>query len=234
MTQEYKGEMVQLPVADTYFDAYIARPPARAKGGVVVIQEIFGVNDDIKSIADWLASEGYIALAPDLFWRQTRNIAFTDPSDDEMQQAFDLMGSYDADLGVGDIQTTIDYLRAEGVAKVGTIGFCLGGRMVYLAACRTDGNAHASYYGVGIQDALDEATSMTAPTLLHIAGNDEFVPKPAQDAIVHGFTGHAFAQTHIYAGKDHGFARNSGMHHDDEAATLAHQRTLALFEANLQ
>ena len=220
---------VQIKSADSYFDAYLAKPDTTAKGGVVVIQEIFGVNADIKATADWLASEGYLAVAPDLFWRQERNVALTDSSEEEWQKAFQLMNGYDGDEGVSDLQAAIDYLRAEGCAKVGTIGFCLGGRMVYMAACRTNGDAHASYYGVGIQDMLDEAQNISAPTLIHIAAEDEFVPKPAQQEIADALATHDTASVHIYDGQDHAFARHNGMHYDADAAALAHQRTLDMF-----
>lgn len=223
------GETVHIQIQDDYFDAYLARPATAAKGGIVVIQEIFGVNDDIKETADWLAGEGYLALAPDLFWQQERNVCLNAQTDSDVDKAFALMTAYDGDAGIGDIQAAIDYLRAAGCAKVGTIGFCLGGRMVYLAACRTNADAHASYYGVGIQDMLDEASKISAPTLLHIAEKDEFVPPAAQTAIADGLAGHDAARVHIYEGQGHAFARNHGMHYDAAAAELAHARSLALF-----
>lgn len=227
------GEQVSIAIGTDHFDAYLATPsgdPDKApRGGVVVIQEIFGVNGDIKATADWLAQQGYLALAPDLFWRQERHVALSADKDADVQKAFALMTGYDGDLGVADIQASIDYLRAAGCAKIGTIGFCLGGRMVYLAACRTNGDAHASYYGVGIQDLLAEASNITAPTLIHIAGQDEFVPQDAQAAIAEGLAGHDKAQVHIYAEQDHAFARHGGMHYDAAATELAHGRTLEMF-----
>ena len=226
---DIERETVQIALGDDYFDAYLARPKGDPKGGIVVIQEIFGVNADIRATADWLAGEGYMALAPDLFWRQERNVSLTDGSEEEWQKAFALMNGYDGDAGVGDIQAAIDDLRMRGCAKTGTIGFCLGGRMVYLAACRTNGDAHASYYGVGIQDLLGEAENITAPTLIHIAANDEFVPQEAQSAIADGLREHGLADVHIYDGQDHAFARHNGMHYDAAAAALAHGRTLDMF-----
>lgn len=227
------GKNIKIDLGDNYCDGYLAQPDTAPKGGVVVIQEIFGVNADIKETADWLAGEGYMALAPDLFWRQERNVSLTDASEEEWQKAFALMNGYDGDEGVADIQAAIDCLRALGCAKVGTIGFCLGGRMVFLAACRTNGDAHASYYGVGIEGLLAEAENMTAPSLIHIAGEDEFVPKEAQSAIQDGLAHHALAQVHIYEGQDHAFARHKGVHYDASATALAHGRTLDLFEKAL-
>ncbi|MCH1542342.1 MAG: dienelactone hydrolase family protein [Alphaproteobacteria bacterium] len=231
------GETVQITIGKDYFDGYLARPADQIsgdtkvgpKGGVVVIQEIFGVNADIKETADWLAGEGYLALAPDLFWRQERGVVMSDGSEAEWQKAIALMNGYDADEGVADLQACLDYLRGVGCAKVGTIGFCLGGRMVFLAACRTNADAHASYYGVGIEGLLGEADNITAPTLVHIASEDEFVPKQAQSAIVDGLAAHGLAEAHIYDGQDHAFARHNGMHYDAAATELAHGRTLDLF-----
>ena len=228
------GENISISVGTEHFDAYLATPAHTPRGGVVVIQEIFGVNEDIKATADWLANEGYLALAPDLFWRQARNISLSADNDTDIQKAFALMTGYNVDLGVDDIQAALDYLRAHGCAKVGTIGFCLGGRMVYLAACRTDADAHASYYGVGIETLLDEADRITAPTLIHIAGKDEFVPPQAQAKISDGLAHHALADVHIYDNQDHAFARRNGMHYDADATALAHGRTLALFDKALR
>ena len=227
------SETVQVKIGDDYFDGYLARPESAPKAGIIVIQEIFGVNADIKETANWLANEGYLALAPDLFWRQERNVSLTDGSEDEWQKAFALMNGYDGDAGVADLQAGIDYLRANGCAKVGTIGFCLGGRMVFLAACRTNADAHASYYGVGIDGLLSEADNITAPTLVHIASEDEFVPKQAQKAIIDGLAAHKLAEAHIYDGQDHAFARHNGMHYDAAATALAHGRTLDLFQRAL-
>lgn len=228
------GEMVHIMSGDDYFDAYMARPAAKPKAAIIVLQEIFGVNADIKATTDWLATEGYLALAPDLFWRQTRLTDLNPAQESDWPKAFELMGNYDGDAGAQDIQTAIDYLRGEGCTKVGTIGFCLGGRMSFLAACRTNGDAHSSYYGVGIDGLLSEAQNITAPTLVHIAGRDEFVPPAAQTTIADGLTTHEKAQVHIYAAQDHAFARHNGLHYDAEAATLAHERTLTLFAKALK
>ena len=224
------GDQVSISIGSAQFDAYRATPKTTPRGGVVVFQEIFGVNADIKATADWLADEGYLALAPDLFWRQERNVSLSADIETDAQKAFALMAAYDNNEGVGDIQASIDYLRDAGCAKIGTIGFCLGGRMVYLAACRTNGDAHASYYGVGIEGLLNEASAITAPTLIHIVGQDAFVPQAAQTAIRDGLAGHPTTHVHIYDGQDHAFARHGGMHYDAAATALAHERTLSLFK----
>ena len=147
-----------------------------------MIQEIFGVNENIKQVANWLAVQGYLAVAPDLFWRIEPNVALTDQSEEEWQKAFALMNAFDGDQGVKDIQAAIDHARTldGGNGKVGTLGFCLGGRMAYLAATRSSADASIGYYGVGIQDILDEAANITKPLILHIACEDDFVPAEAQ------------------------------------------------------
>jgi carboxymethylenebutenolidase len=213
------------------YDAYLARPPGDSVGAVVVIQEIFGVNADIRGIADWYAEQGYLALAPDLFWRVEPNVSLTDQTEEEWQKAFALMNAFDGDLGVQDIQAAIDTLRADSQCngKVGTVGFCLGGRMAYLAATRTNADANVGYYGVGIQDLVGEAENISAPLVLHVAGLDEFVPAEAQAAIHAGLDAHPQVTVFDYAEQDHAFARIGGAHYDAAASEAAHQRTLAVF-----
>lgn len=213
------------------YDAYLARPQGDSVGAVVVIQEIFGVNADIRGIADWYAEQGYLALAPDLFWRVEPNVSLTDQTEEEWQKAFALMNAFDGDLGVQDIQAAIDTLRGDSQCngKVGTVGFCLGGRMAYLAATRTNADANVGYYGVGIQDLIGEAENISAPLVLHVAGLDEFVPAEAQAAIHAGLDAHPQVTVFDYAEQDHAFARIGGAHYDAAASEAAHQRTLAVF-----
>jgi carboxymethylenebutenolidase len=225
------SETISIATPDGPYDAYLARPEGPAVGAVVVIQEIFGVNANIRDISDWLAGEGYLALAPDLFWRIEPNVSLTDQTEEEWQKAFALMNAFDGDLGAKDIQAAIDHIRndAQCNGKVGTVGFCLGGRMAYLSATRTNADANVGYYGVGIQDILAEAENISAPLMLHIAGLDEFVPPEAQAAIHAGLDAHPHVALHDYAEQDHAFAREGGAHHDAAATKAAHGRTLALF-----
>ena len=213
------------------YDAYLARPEGDNVGAVVVIQEIFGVNADIRGIANWYAEQGYLALAPDLFWRVEPSVSLTDQTEEEWQKAFALMNAFDGDLGVQDIQAAIDTLRADSQcnSKVGTVGFCLGGRMAYLAATRSNADANVGYYGVGIQDLISEAENISAPLVLHVAGLDEFVPAEAQAAIHAGLGAHPQVTVFDYAEQDHAFARIGGAHYDAAASEVAHQRTLAVF-----
>ena len=225
-----QSQTISIPTNGGAFDAYLARPAqAGPAPGVVVIQEIFGVNPNIKGVADWLAGEGYCALALDLFWRLERNVSITDPDDAELEKAFGLMTAFDQEAGVGDIQTAIDFLRADKdlcTGKVGTLGFCLGGKMAYLSATGTDADANIGYYGVGIQDMLNEAEKISAPLVLHMAGQDEFVPPEAQAAVHAGLDAHAQVSIFDYPEQDHGFTREDGMHFDAAATASAHTRSL--------
>ena len=228
---------ISIPTQDGHFDAYLARPEdgTSPRGAVLVIQEIFGVNQNIRDVADWLAGQGYIALAPDLFWRIEPNVSLTDQTEAEWTKAFALMNAFDGDLGIADIQAAIDTLRADTQCngKVGTVGFCLGGRMAYLAATRTNADVNIGYYGVGIQDLLGEAEAIRAPLALHVAGQDAFVPAEAQAAIHAGLDGHEMVTVYDYAEQDHAFTREGGEHYDAAATQTAHQRTLDLFAKTL-
>jgi len=227
------GEWVQISVPDGSFRGYLAKPAGAPRGGVVVIQEIFGVNEGVRGKADWLAREGFLALAPDLFWRIEPGVELTDKSEKEWSRAFELMNAFNADSGVGDIQATITQLRSLGAAKVGAIGYCLGGLLAYLTACRTDCDASVGYYGVSIDQRLSEAGGIKKPLMLHIAGKDQFVKPDAQAAIINGLKDHKLVTTHSYAEQDHAFTRVGGAHYDTAAAKLADDRTVAFLQGAL-
>ncbi|ODT00090.1 MAG: carboxymethylenebutenolidase [Erythrobacter sp. SCN 62-14] len=215
---------------DTHFTGYIARPQGPAKAAVIVIQEIFGVNPGIRQKCDKLAAEGYIALAPDLFWRLQPGIELDPDVEAEFAQALDWMGKFDQDAGIRDIQAAINFLRSEeGAAKVGCVGYCLGGRLAFMTAARTDIDASVAYYGVGIDGLLGEANAIANPVMLHIPTADGFVPAEAQAAMHAGLDGHDKVTLHDYEGLDHGFATEVGKRRDEAAATLADSRTSAFF-----
>ena len=229
------GERLTIKTPDGDFSAYVARPAAASAPAVVVIQEIFGVNAVMRETADWLASEGYLAICPDLFWRIEPGIDITDKSKAEWDRAFELFGLFDAEKGVADIAATIDAIRKDAgcSGKVGAVGYCLGGKMAYLTAARTDVDAAVSYYGVGLDALTGEAGSIRKPLLMHIAGEDGFVPKEAQAAIHAALDGNPLITIHDYPGRDHAFARQGGEHYDAADAGTANARTLAFFKANL-
>jgi carboxymethylenebutenolidase len=229
------GQTTTISTADGDFSAYVARPAAPRAPAVVVIQEIFGVNAVMRGIADELAAAGYLAICPDLFWRIEPGIDITDQSEAEWKRAFELYQAFDVEQGVGDIASTIAAIRADPgcSGKVGAVGFCLGGLLAFLTATRTDSDASVSYYGVGIENFVGEAANLARPLLMHIAEEDQFVPKEAQAVIVSALKGNPKVEIHTYPGRDHAFARKGGEHYDAGDAAEAQERTLAFFKANL-
>ena len=224
----------EIQVADGSFKAYVAEPAGAPKAGVVVIQEIFGINEGIRGKADWLASQGYLAIAPDLFWRLEPGVELTDKTEADWARAFDLMKRFDGGKGVGDIQATLTFARAAfGVSKVGAMGYCLGGLLAYLTGCNTDADASVGYYGVSIEQQLAQAEKARHPVMLHVAGKDQFVPPAAQEQIKAGLAGNPHFSIHVYPEQDHAFTRVGGAHYDAEAAQLADGRTLAFFAEHL-
>jgi len=217
------------------FSAHLASPAAKKGAAIVVCQEIFGVNKVMRDISDRLAGLGYFAICPDLFWRQKPGIQITDQSEAEWQQAFALYKGFDEAKGVADLKATLAYARKiPGVSgKVGSVGFCLGGKLAYLMATRTDADANVGYYGVGIEGALDEAKNIKKPLMLHIAAKDSFCPPEAQAKIKSGLGGNAKVTLHLYEGREHAFARPGGQHYDKAAADLANKRSADFFKAHL-
>jgi carboxymethylenebutenolidase len=219
-----------ISTADGAFFAHVATPKSGPAGSVVVIQEIFGVNAAMRATCDWLAAMGFIAICPDLFWRIEPRVDITDKSQAEWDKAFALFNAFDQEKGLADLKATLAAARTLPGAngKAGTIGFCLGGRLAYLMAARSDADVNVSYYGVGLEGLLDEVPAIRAPLLMHIAENDRFVPKDAQARILAGIAANPAITAHVYPGVDHAFARVDGIHYDARAATIANGRTAEL------
>ena len=219
---------------DASFTGYVARPAGTPRAAIVVIQEIFGVNAGIRRKCDRLAEDGYLALAPDLFWRLEPGIELDPDIEPEFNQALDWMGKFDQDRGIRDIEAAIHHIRQlEGVAKVGCVGYCLGGRLAFMTAARTDVNASVGYYGVGIDGLLREKHAIAHPLMLHIPTEDGFVDKATQQAMHEGLDDHPKVTLHDYEGLDHGFATEFGKRRDNEAAELADRRTAEFFARHL-
>ena len=229
------SESMTITTPDGAFSAYVAKPVADKAPAIVVIQEIFGVNAVMRGVCDALATQGFLAVCPDLFWRIEPGIDITDQSEAEWKRAFELFNAFDVEAGMGDIAATIGAVRArpDVSGKVGAVGYCLGGLLAFLTATRTDSDASVSYYGVGIEKYTAEATKLARPLLMHIAEEDQFTPKPVQELILAALKNHPQIEIHTYPGRDHAFARKGGEHYDPADAATAEARSLAFFRKNL-
>ncbi|HEX8478616.1 MAG TPA: dienelactone hydrolase family protein [Telluria sp.] len=217
------------------FKGWLALPASGAGPGLVVGQEIFGINQNMRDVAEMYAEEGYVALVPDLFWRQQPGVdlGYTDA---EFQQALGYLGRFDIDRAIDDIGATIATLRAlpqvTGPA-IGYVGFCMGGKLAYLAATRTDVACAVGYYGMGIEDYLDEAANIHGKLVLHFAGDDAYCDAAARAKIIPVLSVQALSEIHVYPGAGHAFARVGGMHFDRSATMMAHGRTIAALKATI-
>jgi carboxymethylenebutenolidase len=212
------------------FAAYLAMPKQLPSGAVVVIQEIFGVNNGMRATCDWVADLGFIAVCPDLFWRQEPGVQLTDGSEAEWKRAFELMNGFDQTLGVEDLKVTLAAARVlPGCnGKAATMGYCLGGRLAFMMATDSDADCNISYYGVGLDGLLDRVPAIRAPLLLHVAEKDRFVPEATRNAMAAALTNRPGVEMHVYPGVDHAFARLDGHSWDGRAATIANGRTAEL------
>jgi carboxymethylenebutenolidase len=235
------GQFIDMKAADGSgsFRGYLATPSGGSGPGLVLAQEIFGVNSTMREVADYYAEEGYVVLVPDLFWRQQPNVELGYTPED-WQKAFGYFQGFNEAKGMDDMQTAITTLRARPEvsgsgskvgAKVGVLGFCLGGKLAYLSACRTDADVVVGYYGVGIEAALAEADHIKCPLVLHIAELDKFCPPEARALIVAGLQGRPNITLNVYPGVDHAFARVGGDHYDRPSALMAHERSIAALKA---
>ena len=217
------------------FNAYLAEPQGTPRGAVVVIQEIFGVNEGIRRKCDRWAELGCLAVAPDLFWRLEPGVELDPDVEPEFKAALELMGRFDQNLGIADIESAIRAARArlgEG-GKVGCVGYCLGGRLAYMTAARTDIDASVGYYAVGLDSLLHERHAISNPLLLHIAGADGFVPPETQAKMHEALDDHPRVTLHDYPGEDHGFAAEMGKRRSEDAARRANSRTEAFFAEHI-
>jgi carboxymethylenebutenolidase len=217
------------------FNAYRGEPDGAARGAIVVIQEIFGVNEGIRRKCDHWASLGYIGIAPDLFWRLEPGVELDPDVPEQFQEALKLMQRLDQGQAVADLEATIRDARSRlpDGGKVGCVGYCLGGRLAFMTAARTDIDATVGYYGVGLEGLMGEKHAIARPVMLHIAGADHFVTPDKQKLIHDGLDDHPKVTLHDYPGEDHGFAAEMGKRRSEEGARLADSRTEAFFAAHI-
>lgn len=220
---------------DGDFAAYLSTPASGSGPGLLVIQEIFGVNKSMRQMCDDFAAQGFVALCPDIFWRQEPGIQITDKTDEEWQKAFQLFQGFDVDKGIEDLKDGLAALRDLDACsgKAGSVGYCLGGKLAFLMATRSDADCNVGYYGVGLDELLGEIGNISAPLMLHVAEEDEYCPPEAQAILREVLGSHARTTLHFYAGMPHAFARAGGIHYDADAASLANGRTYDFLKQHL-
>lgn len=225
------GKYIQITTpTGQQFQAYLATSVDGKGPGVVLCQEIFGVNQAMREKADFLAEEGYTVLVPDLFWRIAPKIELGyEPAD--FERAFELYQQFDVDTGIEDIRAALASLaeqpECDATAGQAVVGYCLGGKLAYLSACRIpELSCAVGYYGVGIENALDEAKNIQAKLVLHIAELDQFCPPDVREYIQTTLKHVKGAEVYVYPDTEHAFARPKGAHFDKAAALMAHERTV--------
>jgi len=225
------GEWIALNALDGEgsFDAWLARPEGQAKAAIIVIQEIFGVNPGIRRKADDWAAKGYLAIAPDMFWRFAPHYEADPDIKEELDHAMELRNQFDFGTAAKDVEIALRHARSLGAEKVGVVGFCAGGSVAYLAATRTDADACVGYYGRVIADYLNEAHAIARPLLLHFGEADPSIPPELRGQIQQALSANPRVTIHDYEGAGHGFAATAGKRRNEAAATLADQRTEEFF-----
>jgi carboxymethylenebutenolidase len=220
---------------DGAFSAYIARPKALPAPAVVVLHEVFGVNADIRKTSDELADQGFIAVAPELFWRQEPGVDLSVTSEPDWQHGLRLYLAYDRDAGARDVKDTADVAAKlpECTGRVAVLGYCLGGLMTFLTAARYAVDAAVVYHGGDTEKYLGEIDGLNAPLVMHLAEEDEFISKSAQAAIKTALASKPSATVYSYPGQHHAFARHNGAHYDAAAAALANGRTSQFLHQHL-
>ena len=218
------------------FGAYIARPKTVPASAVVVLQELFGVNSDIRKTCDELAEQGFVAVSPDLFWRQEPGVDLSVTSEDDWQHGLRLYQAYDRDAGVRDIRDTLSAVAKlpECTGKIAAQGYCLGALMTFLTAVRCRVDAAVAYHGADTEKYLGEVQNLHAPLLMHLGEEDEFISKAAQAQIKAALAGKANATVYSYQGQRHAFARHNGAHYNAAAAALANGRTSEFLQRQLR
>jgi len=213
---------------DGAFSAYMARPKALPAPAVVVLHEVFGVNADIRKTCDELAEQSFIAVAPDLFWRQEPGVDLDVTSEPDWQHGLRLYQAYDRDAGARDVKDTVNVVaKLPGCSgRVAVLGYCLGGLMAFLTAARYGVDAAVVYHGGDTEKYLGEVNELDASLLMHLAEDDEFISKPAQAAIKTALASKPNATVYSYPGQHHAFARHNGTHYNAAAASLANGRMM--------
>lgn len=217
------------------FKAYLALPPSGSGPGMLLFHAIFGVNQIVREYADEYAKLGFVVVCPDLFWRQEPGVELSEQRPEDMSRGMALFHGYDMTKGLEDLRSSLAAVRALEVCNgpVVCVGYCFGGRMAYMMAAHTDVAAAVSYYGTAIERHLDVATQVSRPLMLHLAGNDHFVPQVAQEQIQHALQDNPCASLHVYPGIGHAFARKGSPNYHAESAAIADDRTARFLQLHM-
>src|SRR5690606_12023028 len=216
------------------FNACVVDVRDKNAPGIVLIQEIFGINASLRAAAERWASHGFNVICPDLFWREEPGIQLDPTIPEQFSRGVELMQKMDEDLVVEDLEVARQWLAEKtGSQNIAAIGYCWGGRLVVRMAGDAQIKAAVSYYGVGLEQLVPATPGSASPTLLHIAALDSYVRDPALNAILENVKTRSDWQAHVYEGCDHAFARPNGAHRDEQAAALAEERSLAFIRQNI-
>lgn len=231
------GEFIGIQTLDKAqtFRGYLAVPASGTGPGLVLGQEIFGVNANMRAVADLYAEEGYVVLVPDLFWRMERNVDLG-YTEQDFAKAIDFFQRLDLDLAVDDISASFAKLKTLDQVEgddFGFVGFCMGGKLAYLTATRTKAACSVGFYGMGIENYLDEVDNIRGRLVLHFAENDAYCDAQARAKISSALKGNKGSQIYVYPNVDHAFARAGSDHFDKPAALMAHERTIAALKREI-
>lgn len=219
---------IDIKTQDGSFSVFVSRPERNTAPATIVLREIFGVNEGIRSIATQLAQHGFLAIRPDLFSRIERNLSMSERGEGDQEHGFALYRAYDFERGGSDIVTTIDAARKLSycTGEVGVMGYCLGGVLRFLTAATGKADAVSAYYSGGTERFLEHAAHGDSPLLMHLADNDQYIGPDAQNSLYAAHQDRPDVKLYTYAGQQHSFARPCGVHFERDAAELANQRTL--------
>ena len=228
-------ESVRVPTYDDdELDAHLAVPDTRRRPGIVLLHEGLGLTDYTRAVAARIAELGYVAMAPELFWRMERNV---DLSHDEsgLKRALELIVGFDSAKGVRDAESAMAYLEArpEVDGPVGVMGFCFGGGLTYGVACELDPACAVAYYGVGVERLAERINEVTCPALLHFGTEDAFITPDALARLAEAARTKANIEIEVYEGQGHAFDNPYSPTYASAAAGRAWERTAAFLAANL-
>ncbi len=218
------------------FDAHVALPASGHGPGLLLIQEIFGVNEYVKDVARRLTELGYVVLAPDVFWRIEPNVSFDSSDPANLEPAIAIAGKWDGDLGLADLAAALQHLvdLDEVTGPAGVIGFCFGGTQAFRVAQALEPACAVAYYGSGVADLLDEVRTITCPTLLHFGGDDPYIPAESVEAVKQAAGDNNHITVEVHAGAGHAFDNSFAPHFSQpEAAKKAWTETASFLFMHL-